>query len=88
VGSGADTSFGTQSTCVLPVPGRADTFIFMADRWKQWDLADSRYVWLPLEFAPDGRPVLRWLGQWSPNSSAPSNGAPIMGKTGVSTRLQ
>jgi len=88
VGSGADTSFGTQSTYVLPVPGRADTFIFMADRWKQWDLADSRYVWLPLEFAPDGRPVLRWLDQWSPNSSAPSNGSPIMGKTGVSTRLQ
>jgi hypothetical protein len=65
VGDGAEESFQTQGMFVLPVQGRADTYIFMADRWKQWDLADSRYVWLPLEFAPDGRPVLRWHAQWS-----------------------
>jgi hypothetical protein len=37
----------------------------MADRWKQWDLGDSRYVWLPLEFNAEGRPVVRWRDHWS-----------------------
>ena len=64
-GDGAEETFQTQSTFVLPVQDRSDTFIFMADRWKQWKLADSRYVWLPLEFAADGRPLLRWHDHWS-----------------------
>jgi hypothetical protein len=42
----------------------------MADRWKQWDLADSRYVWLPLEFAEDGKPILRFREKWSLSSGA------------------
>lgn len=65
VGAAADKTFRSQSTFVLPVPGRADTFIFMADRWNQWDLPDSRYVWLPLEFTADGKPLLHWQEQWS-----------------------
>jgi hypothetical protein len=32
----------------------------MADRWKQWDLADSRYIWLPLAFDAKGKPVITW----------------------------
>jgi len=64
-GDGAKETFQTQSTFVLPVQDRPDTFIFMADRWKQWKLADSRYVWLPLEFSADGNPVLRWHDHWS-----------------------
>jgi len=54
-----------QGTFVLPVQGSTGTFIFMADRWKQWKLADSRYAWLPLEFTADGRPLLRWQDHWS-----------------------
>jgi hypothetical protein len=65
VGTNADVTFHSQSTFVLPVQGRKDTFIFMADRWNQWDLPDSRYVWLPLEFSADGKPLLRWRDQWS-----------------------
>ncbi len=65
VGTEADKTFRSQSTFVLPVPGRKDGLIFMADRWNQWDLPDSRYVWLPLEFSADGKPVLRWHDQWS-----------------------
>jgi hypothetical protein len=65
VGSDADKTFHSQSTCVISVQNRDDAFIFMADRWNQWDLADSRYVWLPLEFATDGRPFLRWHQRWS-----------------------
>lgn len=65
VGADSDTSFHSQSTFVLPVQGREGSFIFMADRWKQWDLPDSRYVWLPLEFAADRKPVLHWHDHWS-----------------------
>lgn len=42
------TTFLSQSTFVLPLPGLPGTFIFMADRWNPSNLRDSRYVWLPL----------------------------------------
>jgi beta-galactosidase len=64
-GDDATNTFHAQSTFVLPVQGRPDTFIFMADRWKQWNLQDSRYVWLPLEFDAEGRPTVPWRNEWS-----------------------
>jgi hypothetical protein len=69
-GAGAELTFGAQSTFVLPVAGQPNRFIFMADRWKQWDLADSRYVWLPLEFSADGRPTVPWQERWTLTHSA------------------
>ena len=48
-GPDATNTFHAQSTFILPVQGREDKFIFMADRWKQWDLAASSYLWLPVE---------------------------------------
>lgn len=44
-GTGAETTYGAQSTYVLPVNGR---YIFMADRWNKSDLEKSNYIWLPL----------------------------------------
>lgn len=61
----ADKTFFCQSAFVLPVAGRADTFIAIYDRWKQWDLADSRYVWLPLELSADSQPTTPWQDRWS-----------------------
>jgi hypothetical protein len=69
LGPDADKTFRSQSTFVLPVQGQKNGFIFMADRWKQWDLPDSRYVWLPVEFSEDGRPVLRWYDHWTLNAT-------------------
>jgi beta-xylosidase len=66
-GADADTTFHSQGTFVLPVSGQKDAFIFMADRWNQWDLPESRYVWLPLEFSADGTPHLRWRDRWTVN---------------------
>ena len=48
VGSGAGTTYGAQSTFVLPLAGTEGEFLFMADRWNKTDLPDSRYLWLPL----------------------------------------
>jgi len=64
-GDDADKTYFCQSAFVLPVAGQNNQFIAVFDRWKQWDLADSRYVWLPMEFAADGKPTLRWRDHWS-----------------------
>ena len=64
-GPDATNTFHAQSTYVLPVAGQPGRFIFMADRWNQWNLPDSRYLWLPLTFSAGGKPVLRWQERWS-----------------------
>ena len=64
VGNDADKTFFCQSAFVLPVEGRNDLFIFLADRWNQWDLPESRYVWLPLAFTPEGGFTLSWQDAW------------------------
>ncbi len=58
------TSFKSQSTYVLPVQGKKDTFIFMADRWNPGNLCDSRFIWVPVEWE-DGKPVFHWVDEWS-----------------------
>ncbi len=64
VGDNANKTFLSQSTFVLPVQGSEDSYVFLADRWNQWDLPQSRYVWLPLEFDAGGTPSLHWRSQW------------------------
>ncbi len=64
-GNDADKTYYCQSAFVLPVAGKPDQFIAIFDLWKQWDLPDSRYVWLPLEFSANGKPVLEWRARWS-----------------------
>ena len=51
---------------MLPVQGsRATTLVFMADRWKGWNLPDSRYVFLPIQFHENGSIVpLEWGDAW------------------------
>jgi len=64
-GSGADTTFQTQSTFILPAPGKpAGNFIFMADRWKEKQLDDSRYVWLPFRVESGDVVRISWLDEW------------------------
>jgi hypothetical protein len=64
VGNDADKTFLSQSAFVLPIEGRKDFFVFVADRWNQWNLPESRYVWLPLELSPAGNFTLRWHDSW------------------------
>jgi hypothetical protein len=60
VGTGADQTFGAQSTFVLPLPG--GRFLFMADRWNKTDLERSGYLWLPLTI-DRGRVEIRNAGE-------------------------
>jgi beta-galactosidase len=64
-GPDADKTFHAQSTHMLQVNGQADRYIAMFDRWKQWDLADSRYVWLPMQFDQEGIPSIPWRDTWT-----------------------
>ena len=63
VGDDASTTFHSQSTYILPVAGKENTFIYMGDRWNPKDAIDGRYVWLPIEFE-DGRFTIRWKEKW------------------------
>ena len=64
VGEKAEITFGGQSTFILPVQGRKDLFIFMADIWRPKNPIDARYIWLPIDFDHDGKPVLNWKNEW------------------------
>lgn len=64
VGADADLTFNSQSTFILPVAGKNDAFIFMADRWNPKHPIDGRYVWLPIQFE-NGLPVLKWIDEWT-----------------------
>ncbi len=62
-GEDADLTFHSQSTFIIPVQGKRDAFIFMADRWRPRRPIDGRYIWLPILFE-DGMPVLKWFDEW------------------------
>ena len=49
-GDDAELTFHSQSTYVLPVVGKKDAFIFIADRWNPENPIDGRYIWLPINF--------------------------------------
>lgn len=65
IGEGRHNTFDSQSTYILPVAGKEDCFIFMADRWKAKELSDSRYIWLPISFDNQGFPQIEWHDEWS-----------------------
>jgi len=72
LGSGAQiaNSFESQPTFILPVQGKRDAFIYMADRWRPRNAIDGRHVWLPVVFK-HGLPVLEWRNEWGMDGEWP-----------------
>lgn len=64
VGEDSELTFHSQSTFALPVQGKKNAFIFMADRWHPQNPIDGRYIWLPIEFK-EGGIILRWRDEWN-----------------------
>lgn len=62
-GKDSSLTFNSQSTFVLPVEGKKDAFIFMADRWSPGNPIDGRYVWLPIQLSNSGFEI-RWKDEW------------------------
>lgn len=63
-GKNADKTFNSQSTFILPVDEKKDSFIFMADRWNPENHIDGRYIWLPIEWEGQ-KPIIRWKDEWN-----------------------
>lgn len=63
-GQKAETTFLSQSTYVIPLEGKTDSYIFMADSWNKTNLEDSRYVWLPFKMN-DNKPFISWIDNWN-----------------------
>lgn len=78
IGDDAELTFHSQSTFILPIQGKRDAFMFMADRWRPKNPIDGRYIWLPILFE-HGLPTLKWFDEWNldmfdeitPDSSTP-----------------
>jgi len=64
IGPDSESTFFAQSTFVLPLEGKPDNYIFMADRWNKANLEDSRYVWLPMVFRNDSA-AIEWKDSFS-----------------------
>jgi beta-xylosidase len=67
VGKEAELTFHSQSTFILPVQGKKDQFIFMADRWNPGKPIEGTYVWLPLQFEKE-KPIIKWKEEWNLNN--------------------
>ncbi len=63
IGPDSSTTFNSQSTYILPVQGKNDAFIFMADRWTPENPIDGRYIWLPIHIVND-KIELKWMDKW------------------------
>ncbi len=63
IGDGADLTFNSQSTYILPVQGKPDQFIYLGDRWTPKNAIDGRYIWLPIRFEGE-RFVIEWVDSW------------------------
>ncbi len=61
-GDGADLTFDTQSTSIFR--SEDGEWVYYGDRWNASDLADSRYIWLPVTFT-DEKLTIRWESEWS-----------------------
>ncbi len=66
VGEDSLLTFHSQSTFILPVQGKKDAFIFMADRWNPKNAIDGRYVWLSIYFE-NGLIKIKWYDEWDLN---------------------
>jgi hypothetical protein len=62
-GKDSAITFGSQGTFLLPVQGKKDAFIFMADQWTPENPVDGKYIWLPISFNGE-RIVLEWKDEW------------------------
>jgi hypothetical protein len=60
-----DSTFNSQCAFVFPVAGsKGSTLVFMTDRWKVWDLPNSRTTWLPMRFDNGRFQPMAWGDHW------------------------
>jgi len=62
-GPHSEITFDGQSTFILPISGKPNAFVFMANRWIPNNLKDSRYLWLPIQLN-ESLPFVEWMDEW------------------------
>ncbi|GAA5029137.1 glycoside hydrolase family 43 protein [Actinopolymorpha pittospori] len=70
-GPGADTTYSSQSTSVVPVDPANGRFVFMGDRWTPDTLGASPYVWLPIRFGEGDSMAVDWRDAWTLDDLTP-----------------
>lgn len=65
VGDDQRTTFQSQSTCIFLADEEKGSYVYMGDRWNSEDLANSRYVWLPVQFDAEGSMSLSYADEWT-----------------------
>ncbi|MGF1758255.1 family 43 glycosylhydrolase [Photobacterium sagamiensis] len=64
---GDNTAFDSQTAFIIPVPGEKGTsFIYGGDRHTAKNLAESRYIWLPIKETKNGL-TMDWQDKWTVN---------------------
>jgi beta-xylosidase len=64
VGADSELTFRSQSTFVLQVQGKKETYIYIGDRWTPDNPIDGKYIWLPIVFEGDA-PKIYSKDKWS-----------------------
>lgn len=64
-GEKAETTFDSQSTCVVAIDPERGLFLFMADRWNRENIGESAYIWLPFTMREGEDPMIEWMDEWS-----------------------
>lgn len=65
-GPDSEKTFYGQSTYVIPVQGKKNAYIACFDMWKKTDLADSRYIWLPVMIDSEtDKLTIPWHAEWN-----------------------
>lgn len=63
IGEGAEKTFFSQSTYILPVQGKKDAYIYIGDRWTPNNPIDGQYIWLPIQFE-ENKFKIKWIDEW------------------------
>jgi hypothetical protein len=85
VGEGAESSFRSQASYIIPVKDKPNTFVYMADRWTPTTLSDSRYLFLPIDFKADNKLEVKWYDEW--NFTKRTEGKYVESPTGMSLSI-
>lgn len=67
VDAGKETTYKSQSTCIVPVDPENGKYMYMGDRWYppyNLPVGDSRYVWLPVDFGYGGTMTISDESNW------------------------
>ena len=65
IGDVEKTTFNSQPSLIVKVPGYSNGFIYIGDRWNGVGSTRSQYVFLPVFINDEGKMELKWYDEWS-----------------------